>query len=86
MQAAPSLRVEALPAVTVPPSRKTGRSFAIFSSEASARGPSSASTVTVSRALRRLDRDDLLGEDPGLGGGDGALVAAQARRRPGPRG
>ena len=49
MQAAPSLRVEALPAVTVPPSRKTGRSFAIFSSEASGRGPSSASTVTVSR-------------------------------------
>ena len=35
VQAAPSLRVEALPAVTVPPSRKTGRSFAIFSSEAS---------------------------------------------------
>ena len=28
--------------------------------------------------LRRLDRDDLLGEEPGLGGGDGALVAAQA--------
>ena len=49
MQAAPSLRVEALPAVTVPPSRKTGRSFASFSSEASGRGPSSASTVAVSR-------------------------------------
>ncbi len=49
MQAAPSLRVDALPAVTVPPSRKAGRSFAIVSSEASARGPSSVSTVTVSR-------------------------------------
>ena len=43
------MRVEALPAVTVPPSRKTGRSAAIFSSEASGRGPSSASTRTVSR-------------------------------------
>ena len=77
MQAAPSLRVEALPAVTVPPSRKTGRSFASFSAEASGRGPSSASTRTVSRPLRRLDRDDLLGQLARLGRGDGALVAAQ---------
>ena len=71
------MRVEALPAVTLPPSRKTGRSFASFSAEASGRGPSSASTRTVSRPLRRLDRDDLLGQPAGLGGGDGALVAAQ---------
>ena len=38
-QAAPSLRVEALPAVTVPPSRKTGRRPASFSGEASGAGP-----------------------------------------------
>ena len=76
MQAAPSLRVEALPAVTVPPSRKTGRSFASFSSEASGRGPSSASTRTVSRP-----RGPRSGRSPRpaarLGRGDGALVAAQ---------
>jgi hypothetical protein len=35
-----------LPAVTVPPSRKTGRSFASFSIVVSARGPSSEWTVT----------------------------------------
>ena len=52
-QAAPSLRVEALPAVTVPPSRKTGFSFASFSSEVSARGPSSSLTVTGSSPRRR---------------------------------
>ena len=33
--------------------------------------------MTVSRPVGRLDRDDLLGEDARLGGGDGALVAAQ---------
>ena len=78
MQAAPSLRVEALPAVTVPPSRKTGRRPASFSAEASGRGPSSASTRTVSRRpFGASTGDDLLGEDAALGGGDRPLVAAQ---------
>ena len=47
-QAAPSLICEELPAVTVPPSRNTGRSLASFSSVVSGRGPSSACTVTGS--------------------------------------
>ena len=51
-QAAPSLSVDALPAVTLPPSRNAGRSFASFSSEVSARGPSSISTVTGSPGHR----------------------------------
>ena len=74
-QAAPSLRVEALPAVTVPPSRKTGRSPASFSAEASGRGPSSASTRTVSR--RGASTGTICSAAARLGGGDGALVAAQ---------
>ena len=45
------MRVDALPAVTVPPSRNAGCSAASFSSVVSARGPSSASTVTVSPRL-----------------------------------
>ena len=63
-QAAPSLICEELPAVTVPPSRKTGRSLASFSKLVSGRGPSSewivtggpfgwgASTVTISSSKR----------------------------------
>ena len=47
-QAAPSLSDEELPAVTVPPSRKIGFSFASRSSVVSGRGPSSACTVTGS--------------------------------------
>ena len=47
-QAAPSLIWDALPAVTVPPSRKIGLSAASRSSEVSARGPSSAWIVTGS--------------------------------------
>ena len=76
------MRVEALPAVTVPPSRKTGRSPASFSSEVSARGP----LVGVDRdrlaAVRRgaSTGDDLLGEAPRLARGDRALVAAQRER------
>ena len=46
--AAPSLSGEELPAVTVPPSRKAGFSAASFSSELSARGPSSRPTSPVS--------------------------------------
>ena len=78
MQAAPSLRVEALPAVTVPPSRKTGRSFAIrlqrgvgarplvgVDDDGLAR-PSAPRSATISSA-----------KAPRLGGGDRALVAAQ---------
>jgi hypothetical protein len=45
--AAPSLSVELLPAVTVPPLRKAGASAASASSVVSARGPSSRSTVVV---------------------------------------
>ena len=43
--AAPSFSGLELPAVTVPPSLKTGGSFARRSSEVSRRGPSSASTT-----------------------------------------
>src|SRR5680860_191785 len=45
--AAPSLRLEALPAVTVPPLRNTGRSEASASMLVSARGPSSRSNIFV---------------------------------------
>ena len=46
--AAPSLRGHAFPAVTLPPSLKTGSSDAIFSSVVSARMPSSRFTEVPS--------------------------------------
>ena len=46
--AAPSLMPEELPAVTLPPSRKAGRSLPSASSEVSARGCSSRVTTTGS--------------------------------------
>ncbi len=79
-QAAPSLSVDALPAVTVPPSRKAGRSVASFSSEVSARGPSSISTATGSprrSGSRRLHGDHLLGEPALAGGVHSARMALQ---------
>ncbi len=48
---APSLMPGALPAVTVPPSLKAGRSFASVSIVVSRRGHSSASKVTVAPFL-----------------------------------
>ncbi len=63
--------------MTVPPSRKTGCSFASFSR----RGVRARALVGLDQdrlaAARRLDRDDLLGQPASLGCGDGALVAAQ---------
>ncbi len=78
-QAAPSLRVEALPAVTVPPFRKAGRSRA----RALERGVGSRPLVGFDQhrvaavGLGRDDRHQLLGEASGGGGVDGALVAAK---------
>ena len=63
-QAAPSLRVEALPAVTLPPSRNAGRRLG----ELLERGVGARALVgfdqrrSCGRSARRLDRDELLGE------------------------
>src|SRR5438046_1354966 len=45
--AAPSFSPDELPAVTVPPFRKTGGSFASASNDVSGRGPSSRLRITV---------------------------------------
>ena len=71
--AAPSFRGQALPAVTVPPSRKTGCSVESLSSVVPARGPSS---FVDHGAVGQRDRDDLaLEEAVGLVG-DGEFLAA----------
>jgi hypothetical protein len=74
--AEPSLTPEALPAVTVPPSRTTGFSLARALQRRLAR-------MLVAVDDRRaglagdLDRRDLAVEEAGLDGGGGALLAAQ---------
>ena len=84
--AAPSLTPEALPAVTVPSLRTIGFSFAERFEAGQARMLVLVDDDRVALALRDLDRDDLGGEAAvGLRRG-GLLLAAQRRRRPGPRG
>ena len=79
--AAPSLSVEALPAVIVPVFSKAGRSVGSLSKSTLA-GPSSTSTIVSALAARDLDRDDLAGGAAVGGRGLGASVGARARRRP----
>ena len=69
--AAPSLSGQALPAVTVPPSRKTGLRAASPSRVVPARGPSSLVTTVPSAGG---DRDDLPLEEAGLLGGHGPVL------------
>ena len=79
--AAPSLTPEALPAVTLPPSRTIPTSFASASSVVSARGCSSLATRGhVSFAVLDLDRDDFLVERPLRLGRRSALLRAQRER------
>ena len=75
--AAPSFSGLELPAVTVPPSWKTGGSFASRSIEVSRRGPSSASTTVSPFLPGHRDRDELVVEAPGVLGGDRLLVAVE---------
>ena len=70
--AAPSLMPLELPAVTLPPARKAGRSFASASAVESGRGCSS--TVDVA------DRDQLVREAPGRLRRGPALLRAQRER------
>ena len=73
--AAPSLSIEALPAVTVPPSRKDGFSFASASTVVSGRMPSSRLTDLRLGAAADRDRHDLGREGAALPGRGGALLA-----------
>ena len=67
-----------MPAVTLPPSRNAGRSFASRSRLVSARGPSSASTTVVSPRPAGASTGTSSSANRPLGlGGDGPLVAAQ---------
>ena len=76
-QAAPSLRPDELPAVTVPPSLNTGLSAASCS-RLVRRGYSSVSnTCGGPFAGGHLHRDDLVPEPPALDGREGALLAPQ---------
>ena len=87
--AAPSLSGQALPAVTVPPSLKTGCSAVSFSIVVPARGPSSLRddrlghvdlvALLVDVFVRRhRDGDDLLVEVPARDGLDGAACEMTA--------
>ena len=81
---APSLMPGALPAVTVPPSRNAGRSFASASADVSARGCSSrVDDDRVALLLGHRDRDDLVVEPAGLDRRDRPSAATRARTRPG---
>ena len=69
-----------MPAVTVPPSLKAGRSFARASSEVSARGPSSSATRhhgAPPGVGGSIDRFDLGGEGPGRDRGHRPAMALQ---------
>ena len=73
--AAPSLSGQALPAVMVPPSRKTGLSPASPSRVVPGRGPSSLVTTV---AVGGGHRDDLPLEEAGLLGGHGPVSGTGA--------
>ena len=79
--AAPSLSGQALPAVTVPPSRKTGLRLASPSSVVLGRGPSS---LVTTRAVGQRDRDDLALEEAVLLRLRRPGSARAARTRPSP--
>ena len=76
--AAPSLSVEELPAVTLPPGRNAGSRRASFSSVESLRGPSSGRSARPSGRLAlgagQVDGEQLVGEAPGLLRRDRLLV------------
>ena len=72
--AAPSLSGHELPAVTPPPSRKTGWSSASFSTVVPARGPSSLSTVPLSGVSTG---DDLAVEEALVARLDGEVLRAR---------
>ena len=76
--AAPSLMPLELPAVTVPPARNAGRSFASASAVVSGRGCSSVSTPA--------DGDELVGEAARPPAPRPSAAASAARTRPDPRG
>ena len=85
--AAPSLTPEALPAVTVPPSRNGVGSFASASSVVPARGCSSFDDDDrVALALRDGHRRDFPGQPAVRLRGHRLVLAAHAQRRPGRRG
>ena len=79
--AAPSLIVDAFPAVTVPPSRNAPRNLASVSAVVSGRMPSSRRSQVLSPLRAGISTgDDLVVENPGVPGFCGQLVRAGRER------